>query len=101
MVDVIYVFLLFSYKPLQFDLICHKSNDCNHIVDVSMYMYCWNAFHSGLGRAYALWFAERGSAVVVNDLGGSASGEGSGRAADLVVDEIKAKGLYINSCCHP
>jgi hypothetical protein len=45
-----------------------------------------------LGRAYALWFAERGSAVVVNDLGGSASGEGSGRAADVVVDEIKAKG---------
>jgi hypothetical protein len=29
---------------------------------------------------------------VVNDLGGSASGEGSGRAADVVVDEIKAKG---------
>jgi NAD(P)-dependent dehydrogenase (short-subunit alcohol dehydrogenase family) len=46
-----------------------------------------------LGRAYALWFAERGSAVVVNDLGGSASGEGSGRAADVVVNEIKAKGF--------
>ena len=56
-------------------------------------LYYLNVFHSGLGRAYALWFAERGSAVVVNDLGGSASGEGSGRAADVVVDEIKAKGL--------
>lgn len=51
---------------------------------------------SGLGKAYALWFAERGSAVVVNDLGGSSSGEGaSGRAADLVVNEIKAKGLEL------
>ncbi|XP_057365697.1 peroxisomal multifunctional enzyme type 2-like [Daphnia carinata] len=46
----------------------------------------------GLGRAYALWFADRGAAVVVNDLGGSASGEGSGRAADIVVNEIKDKG---------
>lgn len=30
---------------------------------------------------------------MINDLGGSASGEGSGRAADLVVNEIKDKGL--------
>ncbi len=34
---------------------------------------------------------------MVNDLGGSMSGEGaSGRAADLVVNEIKAKGLHMN-----
>lgn len=47
----------------------------------------------GLGRAYALAFAERGAKVVVNDLGGSMNGEGgkSSRAADVVVDEIKAK----------
>lgn len=49
----------------------------------------------GLGKAYALWFAERGAAVVVNDLGGSSAGEGaSGRPADIVVDEIKAKGNF-------
>ena len=49
-------------------------------------------FHSGSGRAYVSWFSERVSAVVVYDLGGSASGEGSGKAVDVVVDEIKAKG---------
>jgi multifunctional beta-oxidation protein len=31
----------------------------------------------GLGRAYALFFAERGASVVVNDLGGSFKGEGN------------------------
>lgn len=30
----------------------------------------------GLGKAYALFFASRGANVVVNDLGGSHSGEG-------------------------
>jgi len=48
---------------------------------------------NGLGKAYALLFGARGAKVVVNDLGGSAHGEGSSkRAADLVVDEIKAAG---------
>lgn len=47
----------------------------------------------GLGRAYALFFASRGANVVVNDLGGSFKGEGkSSKAADAVVDEIRAKG---------
>lgn len=47
----------------------------------------------GLGRAYALLLAGRGAKVVVNDLGGSASGEGaSTRAADRVVEEIRAAG---------
>ncbi|XP_031618010.1 peroxisomal multifunctional enzyme type 2 [Contarinia nasturtii] len=47
---------------------------------------------AGLGREYALLFAERGAKVVVNDLGGSTSGEGSSKAADIVVNEIRAKG---------
>ncbi|KAJ1207844.1 hypothetical protein NDU88_003234 [Pleurodeles waltl] len=47
----------------------------------------------GLGRAYALAFAERGASVVVNDLGSTTSGGGSSfSAADRVVEEIKAKG---------
>ncbi|NXM51549.1 DHB4 enzyme, partial [Gymnorhina tibicen] len=47
----------------------------------------------GLGRAYALAFAERGASVVVNDLGGDFKGYGkSSSAADKVVDEIRAKG---------
>eukprot|EP01132_Coremiostelium_polycephalum_P006684 gene6684-8269_t len=47
----------------------------------------------GLGRCYALAFAARGAKVVVNDLGGSSTGVGaSSKAADKVVDEIKAKG---------
>ncbi|KAE8323207.1 hypothetical protein BDV39DRAFT_182654 [Aspergillus sergii] len=47
----------------------------------------------GLGKAYATFFASRGANVVVNDLGGSHSGEGkSSKAADVVVDEIRAAG---------
>ncbi|KAE8450509.1 bifunctional hydroxyacyl-CoA dehydrogenase/enoyl-CoA hydratase fox2 [Mollisiaceae sp. DMI_Dod_QoI] len=47
----------------------------------------------GLGKAYSLFFAARGASVVVNDLGGSFKGEGgSSKAADVVVDEIKAAG---------
>lgn len=48
---------------------------------------------AGLGREYALLFGARGAKVVVNDLGGSFHGEGaSKRAADVVVDEIRALG---------
>ncbi len=47
----------------------------------------------GLGRSHALLLASRGAKVVVNDLGGSFSGEGaSASAADKVVAEIKEKG---------
>jgi len=47
----------------------------------------------GIGRAIAMLIADRGAKVVVNDLGGSASGEGAdtGPAAD-VVEEITALG---------
>ena len=47
----------------------------------------------GLGREYALLLASRGAQVVVNDLGGSVTGDGaSQRAADAVVEEIVAAG---------
>ncbi|KAI8145263.1 hypothetical protein BJV82DRAFT_655938 [Fennellomyces sp. T-0311] len=47
----------------------------------------------GLGRAYALYFASRGASVVVNDLGGSHTGDGaSTKAADVVVEEIIKNG---------
>src|SRR3954462_4056008 len=47
----------------------------------------------GLGRSHALLFAKRGAKVVVNDLGGTATGGGkSSAAADKVVAEIKAAG---------
>ena len=47
----------------------------------------------GLGRQHALTLAERGCKVVVNDLGGSAHGDGkSSSAADKVVEEIRAMG---------
>jgi NAD(P)-dependent dehydrogenase (short-subunit alcohol dehydrogenase family) len=47
----------------------------------------------GLGKSHALYFSREGAKVVVNDLGGSFKGEGaSKRAADLVVDEIRALG---------
>jgi NAD(P)-dependent dehydrogenase (short-subunit alcohol dehydrogenase family) len=48
---------------------------------------------NGIGRTYALELARRGAKVVVNDLGGSTSGEGASKtAADQVVDEIRASG---------
>ncbi len=48
---------------------------------------------AGLGRAYALLFAERGARVVVNDLGGNVHGQGgSTNSADQVVSEINAAG---------
>ena len=48
---------------------------------------------SGLGRSHALFFASRGAKVAVNDLGGGVDGSGqSSKAADLVVQEIKAAG---------
>lgn len=47
----------------------------------------------GLGRAYANLLAERGAAIVVNDLGTDGDGRGSDSAvADKVVEEIHAKG---------
>lgn len=46
----------------------------------------------GLGRHYALDFAQRGAKVVVNDLGGTLGGSGhDSKAADMVVKEIKEK----------
>ncbi len=47
----------------------------------------------GIGRAYALLLAERGAAVVVNDLGASIDGAGADEGpADEVVDTITAAG---------
>uniref|UniRef100_A0A914XJV9 Peroxisomal multifunctional enzyme type 2 n=1 Tax=Plectus sambesii TaxID=2011161 RepID=A0A914XJV9_9BILA len=47
----------------------------------------------GLGRTYALDFAQRGASVVVNDLGGEAHGTGASTSmADKVVKEIRAAG---------
>lgn len=46
----------------------------------------------GLGKEHALLLAERGAKIVVNDLGGSVDGTGTGDAADLVVEEIRAAG---------
>ena len=47
----------------------------------------------GLGRAHALALAKEGAAIVVNDLGGSLDGTGSGNTmADAVVAEIRDGG---------
>jgi NAD(P)-dependent dehydrogenase (short-subunit alcohol dehydrogenase family) len=46
----------------------------------------------GIGRGHALELAAQGAQVVVNDLGGSVTGEGSGRAADATVALIAERG---------
>ena len=55
---------------------------------------------NGLGRSHALLFGGLGARVVVNDLGGSGTGEGSdANVADGVVAEIKASGGCRNREC--
>lgn len=46
----------------------------------------------GIGRGHALELAKHGAQVVVNDLGSSVHGEGSGRDAEEVVDIITSRG---------
>ena len=46
----------------------------------------------GIGRGHALELARQGAKVVVNDLGGSVTGEGTGRDADLTVGIITERG---------
>jgi NAD(P)-dependent dehydrogenase (short-subunit alcohol dehydrogenase family) len=46
----------------------------------------------GIGRAHAMELAKHGASVVVNDLGGSVTGEGTGRDADLTVGIITDRG---------
>ncbi|MCU1620267.1 MAG: putative short-chain dehydrogenase/reductase [Modestobacter sp.] len=46
----------------------------------------------GIGRGHALELAKHGATVVVNDLGTSVNGEGSGRDAEKVVDIITSRG---------
>ena len=46
----------------------------------------------GIGRGHAMELAKHGAKVVVNDLGGSVTGEGSGRAADDTVALIEGRG---------
>jgi NAD(P)-dependent dehydrogenase (short-subunit alcohol dehydrogenase family) len=51
----------------------------------------------GIGRSYALLLAERGAAVVVNDLGGSIEGDGAdvGPAAAVVAEIVAAGGAAV------
>src|ERR1700744_1432891 len=47
----------------------------------------------GLGKQYALLLASRGARIVVNDTGGSVTGDGSdSAAADTVAEEIRQRG---------
>merc|ERR1711962_571154 len=78
----------FNYKPFN---IPHCKADMSLRFDGRVALV--TGAGGGLGRSYALLLASRGAKVVVNDLGGSKSGEGlDNRAADLVVREIQTAG---------
>ncbi len=64
-----------------------------HMIDYTGQVAVVTGAGRGLGRLYALDFARRGAAVVVNDLGGTMHGAGSDTSvADHVVEEIKQAG---------
>lgn len=46
----------------------------------------------GIGRGHALELAKHGATVIINDLGTSLSGEGTGKVADEVVQIIESRG---------
>jgi len=46
----------------------------------------------GIGRGHALELAKQGATVIVNDLGTSLDGQGTGKVADEVVEIIKERG---------
>ena len=46
----------------------------------------------GIGRGHALELAKEGATVLVNDLGATLAGEGTGRDADLTVNLIEERG---------
>ncbi|HWF28650.1 MAG TPA: short-chain dehydrogenase [Mycobacterium sp.] len=55
----------------------------------------------GLGKQYALLLASRGARIVVNDTGGSVTGDGSDSgAADAVAKEIRRRGGEAVADCH-
>jgi NAD(P)-dependent dehydrogenase (short-subunit alcohol dehydrogenase family) len=51
----------------------------------------------GIGRGHAVELAKHGATVIVNDLGSSVGGEGSGRDADVVADLIRSRGGVASS----
>lgn len=56
----------------------------------------------GIGRQHALFFAERGAKVIVNDYGGDLRGEGGNNpqpADDVVAEIVAAGGEAIAVCC--
>lgn len=56
---------------------------------------------NGIGREHALLFAAEGARVVVNDPGCDRHGEGTGSAAQQVVEEIRARGGEAEASLEP